>query len=132
MLFFTNSKPHLRVLANQDPTALAHFEDFIAPQLIMGTIKWDSKDSRLQAAARRNKNGAVTLELQVSETGKLLSSKVLSEDPSGLNFGAVELHALSNARFIPAFRNGKPCACTFQMTRYVVIEHILRWGGYAP
>ena len=62
-------------------------------------------------------------QLQVSETGKLLSSKVLSEDPSGLNFGAVELHALSNARFIPAFRNGKPCGCTFHMTRYVVIAH---------
>ena len=42
------------------------------------------------------------------------------------------LRALKKARFVPAITNGKPCACTFQMTRYVVIEHILRWGGYAP
>jgi hypothetical protein len=132
VLFFANSKPHLRVLANQDPTALAHFEDFIAPQLIMGTFKWDAKDPRMQAAARLNKNGAVTLQLQVSETGKLLSSKVMSEDPSGYNYGAVEIDAFSHAHFIPGFREGKPCACTFQMTRYVVIEHVLRWGGYLP
>ena len=70
------------------------FRRFYRCAIDRGHLKRDSEDPRIQAAARRNKNGAVTLELQVSETGTLLSSKVLSEDPSGYNFGAVELQAL--------------------------------------
>ena len=31
--------------------------------------------------------------------------------------------ALKKARFVPAITNGKPCGCTFHMTRYVVIAH---------
>ena len=129
VLFFAKATPHLRMLANQDPTALLRFDDFIAPQAILGTLGWLRNDPRLQPAVRLNKNGGVTFELHVSETGKLLSTKVVSEDPPGYNFAAVEKDMLSSAEFIPGFRNGKPVDCSFQMTRYVWIEHHFGYGS---
>jgi hypothetical protein len=128
VLFFAKTEPHLRVFANQDPTALARYEDFIAPQMIIGTTGWNSRDERLQPAVRLNKNGAVTFQLHVNAKGKLLSTEVVSEEPRGYNFAAVEKDVLSTAEFIPGFRNGKPCDCTFQTTRYIQIEHYFGYG----
>ena len=132
VMFFAKSQPHLRVLSNQDPIELAHLSDFIAPQLILGSNTWDPKDPQLVAAKRLNKSGAVVLSLHVDANGKLLSTKVISEDPPSLNFGAMIKKAFATAQFIPGFRNGKAVDCTFQMTEYVVIQRVLRWGGYSP
>lgn len=130
VLFFAHSQPHLRVLANQDPDALAHFDDFVAPQEIFGTARSVENDPRLDAFSRRYKNGAVTLELRVNEKGRLLSSRVLSEEPRGYNLGAVEVDMLATAEFVPGFRKGKPSECSFQMTRYVGIVNPSDYGRY--
>jgi hypothetical protein len=129
VLFFAHTQPHLRVLANQNPDALAHFEDFIAPQEIFGTARWDENDPRLDAITRMNKNSFVTLELHVNEKGGLLSTQVLSEEPRGYNMGAFHKEMLSTAEFIPGFRNSKPCDCSFQMTRFIEIEHYWGYGS---
>ncbi len=73
----------------------------------------------METARRLKKNAAVVLSLHVNESGELLFSKVVSEDPRGFNFGAAVLRSFKNARFIPAFRNGKPVDCTFETTEYV-------------
>lgn len=130
VLFFAHSQPHLRVLANQDPDALAHFDDFVAPQEIFGTALSVASDPRLDAFMRRYKNGAVTLELHVNEKGKLLSSRVLSEEPRGYNLGAFEVDMLATAEFVPGFREGRPSDCFFRMTRYVGIVNPSDYGRY--
>lgn len=132
VMFFAKSQPHLRVLANQDPQELARLSDFIAPQLIIGTTSWDKSNPEIEAARRLNKNGAVVLNLHVDAKGKLLSTKVISEDPPSFHFGSAISKAFEHAQFIPGFRDGKPVGCTFQMTEYVVIQRVLRWGGYLP
>ena len=119
VMFFRGATPHLRVLANQDPKELAHFSDFIAPQLIFGSTTWDPKASGLEAARRLGKNGAVVLSLHVDQEGRLLDSRLVSESPAGLNFGPLILKSFATAKFVPAFRNGKPVECTFQRTEYV-------------
>ncbi len=132
VMFFAKSQPHVRILANQDPTELARLSDFIAPQLILGSTTWDAKDKLLEPARRLGKSGAVVLSLHVDAKGKLLSSRVISEDPAGFNFGVAVSKTFSSAQFIPGFRDGKPVDCHFEMTEYVVIQRTLRWGGYSP
>lgn len=122
VMFFATGKPHLRVFANQDARELARFADFITPQLIGGSTKWDPNDPQLETARRLNKNAAVVLSLQVNERGELLSSRVISEDPPGFNFGAAVLKSFKTARFIPGFRNGKLVDCTFETTEYVSVH----------
>jgi TonB family protein len=122
VMFFRDATPHLRVLANQDPKELAHFNDFIAPQLIFTSTSWDPKANELEAARRLHKNGVVILSLHVDQHGRLLDSKVVSESPAGFNFGHMTLKALATAKFIPAFRNGKPVECTYERTEWVVVR----------
>ena len=72
----------------------------------------------------------MALQLHANEKGKLLSSRVLSEEPRGYNRGPFEADMLASAEFVPGFRNGKPCDCSFQMTRYVEIVHYSDYGRY--
>jgi hypothetical protein len=116
---------------NQDPDAVARFDDFIAAQEIFGTARWVENDPRLDAFTRMGKNGAVTLQLHVNEKGKLLSSRAaVSEEPRGYNLGRFEVDMLASAEFVPGFRSGKPSDCSFQMTRYVEIVHYSDYGRY--
>ena len=119
VMFFPRQKPNLRVFANQDRHELARIADFVAPQLIGGSTKWDSEDPQLEAARRMNKTGVVVLSLQVNEKGELTSSRVVAEDPPGFNFGAAILKSFRTARFVPGYRQGKVTACTFETTEWV-------------
>lgn len=119
VMFFATQSPHLRVFSNRDPGDLKRLADFIAPQLIGGSTKWNSEDPQLEAAVKLNKDAVVVLSLHVNEQGELLSSKVISESPPGFNFGAVVLKSFKTARFIPGFRNGKRVDCTFETTESV-------------
>ncbi len=130
VLFFAHAEPHLRVLANQDPDTVAHFDDFIAPQEIFGTARSVENDPRLDAFTRTHKNGSVTLQLHINGKGKLLSSRVRSEEPRGYNLGPFETDMLASAEFVPGFRNGKPADCSFQMTRYLGIVNPSDYGRY--
>lgn len=116
VIFFSQKKPNLRVFANQDRVELARLADFVSPQVIGGSTKFDPKDPALETARRMKKNGVVVLSLRVSEKGELLGSKVVSEDPPNLGFGAAVLRSFRTARFVPGFRNGTPVACTFETT----------------
>jgi len=61
VMFFPRQKPNLRVFTNQDRKELARFADFVAPQLIGGSTKFDGKDPALEAARRMKKDGSAVL-----------------------------------------------------------------------
>ena len=56
-------------------------------------------------------DGIVELKMRMDATGNLQEIKVLSENPPFLGFANAALADFGNARFIPAFRDGKPVAC---------------------
>jgi TonB family protein len=52
--------------------------------------------------------GVVELALEVDAAGNLKNIKIVTEQPPYLNFGQAALSDFNGAKFIPAFRNGKP------------------------
>ena len=52
--------------------------------------------------------GVAELALNVDAGGNLKSMQVVSEEPPYLGFGQAAISDFSGAKFIPAFRDGKP------------------------
>jgi TonB family protein len=69
----------------------------------------------LSGARAKHKTGAVILSVSVDAAGKPTDVKVVSETPTGLNFGAAAAMMAREDKFIPGFRNGKPVACTVKI-----------------
>src|SRR6266542_2054442 len=85
-------KPHLRIYANENHDDIAKGNDFIAPQLIAGTTnKVKLKDELAKARIYRLKGGVVELAITIDANGNQKHVRVVSEDPSGFNFGKAEL-----------------------------------------
>jgi TonB family protein len=114
-----DGKPRLRIFSNQERAELAKESDFIGPQPFWGG---DSKFYGFRFPSRENApvqvDGSVELELKVDATGNLRDLKVLSEQPPFLGFGDAAFDDMSKARFIPAFREGKPVACDVKIPVY--------------
>ncbi len=108
-----DGKPQLRVYANQEPNEIAAGHDFIAPQAIMTREKQPSVwEKELYNAKVLHKKGAAILSVSVDAAGKPTDVKVVSENPTGFNFGAAAARLTRESKFIPAFRDGKPVSCT--------------------
>jgi TonB family protein len=56
-------------------------------------------------------DGVVQLALKIDLNGNLHDARVVSEEPPLLGFGNAALTDFRGAKFIPAFRDGKPVAC---------------------
>ena len=103
-----NGKPRLRIFANQQLPEVDKETDFIDPQPYVG------KDSKFTGThyptlpTTVSLTGSVELQAEVDAAGNLKSMQVLSEEPPFLNFGEAAKSDFNGARFIPAFRNGKP------------------------
>jgi TonB family protein len=103
-----NGKPRLRVFANQQLDELKKESDFIDPQPYVGQ---DSKFTGIhypEVPTTVSLTGAVELAVEVDAAGNLKSMQVVSEEPPFLGFGQAALSDFNDAKFIPAFRNGKP------------------------
>ena len=103
-----NGKPRLRIFANQQLQELDKESDLIDPQPYVGQ---DSKFTGLhypETPTTVKLTGVVELALEVDAAGNLKSMQVVSEEPPFLNFGEAALSDFNGAKFIPAFRNGKP------------------------
>ena len=103
-----NGKPRLRVFANQQLDELKKESDFIDPQPYVGQ---DSKFTGIhypEVPTTVSLTGAVELAVEVDAAGNLKSMQVVSEEPPFLGFGQAALSDFNGAKFIPAFRNGKP------------------------
>lgn len=105
---FSDAKPHLRILLNQDPKELKEANDFIGPQPVVGG---DSKFSGLHlppASTPVMLTAFVGLEIQVDARGNLKQLQALNEEPPLLGFADAALSDFRDAKFIPAFRDGDP------------------------
>jgi TonB family protein len=104
-----NGKPRLRIFSNQEAAELEKEHDFIGPQPFFGDGSGftgfhypEMESGRVQV------DGKVELKMKVDATGNLQEINVVSEDPSLLGFGDAALKDFRDAKFIPAFRDGKP------------------------
>lgn len=114
-----DNKPRLRIFANQEASELKKETDFIGPQPCLGG---DSKFSGLHYPSSQQAplavDGAVELWMKIDATGNLQEEKVTNESPPLLGFGDAALDDFANAKFIPAFRDGKPIACEITLPLY--------------
>ena len=114
-----NDKPRLRIFSNQERAELVKESDFIGPQPFWGG---DSKFNGFHYPAGNSApvevDGSAELQLKVDATGSLRDLKLLSEQPPFLGFGDAAFNDMSRARFIPAFRNGKPVECEVKIPVY--------------
>ena len=119
MFAIVNDKPRLRIFSNQEREELKKESDFISPQPFWGG---DSKFNGFRYPSSETApvmvNGSAELALKVDATGNLQDLKLLSEQPPFLGFGAAAFEDLSKAKFIPAFRDGKPVACDVKIPIY--------------
>lgn len=106
-----DGKPRLRIFSNQEAEELAKEHDFIGPQPFFGNeSKFTGFHYPPPEAARVLVDGAVELKMKIDGAGNIQEMKVLSENPPSLGFADAALADFRNARFIPAFRDGKPVA----------------------
>jgi hypothetical protein len=105
-------KPRLRIFSNQEYAELRQESDFIGPQPIFGG---ESGFVGLRyppaAEAQVPVDGIADIKLKIDDKGNVLSKEVVGEHPPLIGFGAQALMDLEGAKFIPAFRAGKPVAC---------------------
>jgi Gram-negative bacterial TonB protein C-terminal len=111
-------KPRLRLFANQDAAEIKKESDFIAPQACLGG------DSKLGALSYPQ-NGSpvplsaiVNLQLAVDAAGNLQNVKVIDESPPLLGYGDAALIDFNSAKYVPAFREGKPVASDTTLSIY--------------
>lgn len=112
-------KPRLRIFSNQETKELEKETDFIGPQPFYGgPSKFAGFHYPSKYEAPVQVTGAVELELQVDASGNLAGAKVLNEEPPFLGFAEGAIEDIQVARFIPAFRDGQPVACTVKVPVY--------------
>lgn len=113
-----NGKPRLRIFANQQLDQLDKESNFIDPQPYVGQ---DSKFTGIrypETGSTVAVTGVVELALNVDAQGNLESMQVQSEEPPLLGFGHAAISDFSGAKFIPAFRDGKPVESTVKIFVY--------------
>ena len=114
-----DGKPRLRIFSNQERSELAKESDFIGPQPFWGgESKFSGFHYPDSDAAPVQVDGSAELQVKVDANGNLQDLALLSEQPPFLGFGEAAFSDLAKARFIPAFRNGKPVACDVKLPVY--------------
>jgi TonB family protein len=104
-----NGKPRLRIFSNQEAGELEKEHDFIGPQPFFGDGSgFTGLHYPPMESGRVQVDGKVELKLKVDATGNLQEINVVSEEPPLLGFGDAALKDFGEAKFIPAFRDGKP------------------------
>ena len=113
-----NGKPRLRIFANQEAEELKKESDFIGPQPFVGVgSKFEGlhyPDDGLTSAL----SGIVELAMKVDAAGNLKELQIVSEDPPLVGFRRAAAEDFRVARFIPAFRDGKPVECSVTLPVY--------------
>lgn len=113
-----DGKPRLRIFANQEAEELKKENDFVGPQPFVG------RDSKFQGLHYPNDvlttalSGLVELSLKIDADGNLKDLKLVSEYPPLAGFGRAAAEDFRVARFIPAFRDGKPVDCSITLPVY--------------
>jgi hypothetical protein len=111
-------KPRLRIFANQEKEEVKKESDFVGPQPFVGR---DSKFEGLHYpddVAGVNLPGLVELAMKIDADGNLKDLQVVSEEPVLLGFRRAAAEDFRVARFVPAFRDGKPVECSITLPVY--------------
>ena len=107
-----NGKPRLRIFSSQEASELEKEHDFIGPQPFFGDgSAFTGLHYPQLESGRVQVDGKVGLKMKIDATGNLQEIKVVSEEPPLLGFGDAALKDFKDAKFIPAFRDGKPVEC---------------------
>lgn len=117
-------KPLLRIFLNQEPEHLKKGDDFISPQEI---YRWSDNFRGFEQPSDPTLSGGVIVNLQTDATGKLLSSRVVSQTPPNADFGAIVMKRIKRITFTPAYLHGSPIASS---TTWEVVFHGNRGGSY--
>jgi hypothetical protein len=113
-----NGKPRLRIFANQEAAELKKESDFVGPQPFVG------RDSKFEGLHYPDDvlpvplSGLVELAMKIDATGNLKELAVVSEDPPLAGFRRAASEDFRVAKFIPAFRDGKPVECSITLPVY--------------
>ena len=113
-----NGKPRLRIFANQEAVELKKESDFVGPQPFVGP---DSKFEGLHYpddVVGVPISGLVELAMKVDADGNLKELRLVSEYPPLAGFARAAMEDFRVARFIPAFRDGKPVECSITLPVY--------------
>jgi hypothetical protein len=91
--------------------------DFVGPQPFFGN---GSKfvGVHYPAGPTLQVTGIADIKMKIDETGNVQSTSVMGEHPPLLGLGAAALEDFKGAKFIPAFREGKPVACEVTLPVY--------------
>jgi hypothetical protein len=103
-----NGKPRLRIFANQQLQEVDKETDFIDPQPYVGQDSKFTGTHSPETPTTVALTGVVELEIDVDAAGNLKNMQVVSEEPPFLNLGEAAVSDFNGAKFIPAFRDGKP------------------------
>jgi TonB family protein len=101
-------KPRLRIFANQQLEEVKKENDFIDPQPYVGPGSNFTGIHYPDTGTTVMLTGVVELALDVDAAGNLKNIQVVNEEPPYLGFGQAARSDFNGAKFIPAFRNGKP------------------------
>jgi Gram-negative bacterial TonB protein C-terminal len=113
-----NGKPRLRIFANQEAAELKKESDFVGPQPFVG------RDSKFEGLHFPNDvlgapvSGLVELAMKIDANGNLKELLVVSEEPPLVGFRRAASEDFRVAKFIPAFRDGKPVECSITLPVY--------------
>jgi hypothetical protein len=114
-----DGKPRLRIFSNQEAEELKKESDFVGPQPFFGN---ESSFTGWHYPSKRDApieiNAAVELALEVTEKGVVTKVSVKDEEPPFTGFGEAAAYDIGRARFVPAFREGKPVACKITLPVY--------------
>jgi len=113
-----NGKPRLRIFANQEAEELKKESDFVGPQPFAG------RDSKFEGLHFPNDtvagpiSGLVELGMKIDAAGNLKELRLISEYPPLAGFGRAAAEDFRVAKFVPAFRDGKPVECSITLPVY--------------
>src|SRR5438477_8508615 len=113
-----DGKPRLRIFANQEAEELKKESDFVGPQPFAG------RDSSFEGLHYPNDvltnvlSGLVELGMKIDANGNLKEMRLVSEYPPLAGFGRAAVEDFKVAKFIPAFRDGKPVECAITLPVY--------------
>jgi TonB family protein len=117
-----DGKPRLRIFANQEAAEVSKESDFIGPQPFVGG---DSKFTGLHYPVNvlgLKVSGLVELAVKIDADGNLKDIKMVSEYPPLAGFGERAMDDFRGAKFVPAFREGKPVECNITLPVYYELE----------
>jgi hypothetical protein len=117
-----DGKPRLRIFANQEAAEVSKESDFVGPQpFVGGDSRFEGLHYPVNTLAVKI-SGLVELGLKVDGDGNLKDLKMVSEYPPLAGFGERATDDFRGAKFVPAFREGKPVESSITLPVFYEFE----------